>query len=645
MMAAAGFSEVIDLLPLEVCNKWQSALSRFATVMHADKKLKNWNDGVFCQPTLSALAVPGQAYMGVVPGKQYTEAPPGVSEHAKLNNIEPHTCFQHDLLPGESILKTYDVHMPNILIARWQLYLWSCLTLGIFYIFWMCYMWCLRKGFCTLPSITMQRGMMAVTSTGCILVWKTNLNQVRMGKYPMCFKCCCGDKCRDPIDWTSTTLSRTYKISNINEISLRLAQTQGFLCGICCCTELYESSVRVRIREFGVETARWGTVPFQTLTTEIYKQIVATFFTSAGIDLYALALSVINAFAPKPLDVDWVDIVSERQDETTKDLENPDFKDSYTGLSDIARTITQLITEKRSAVWKKPSNDSNLMMPHQAQVDDVNSFATMDLVKDDSCAAPPAYVPLAPAERVIATSADVYMITCMDIFKMIMYMIACMVLLICIGITAGLSAIFVWIPLMKLVDKILDLSEKRLSRNGYILTTHRIVHMKIWRKDTFLSICCPSALLCCFPTQQEISVRSLFPKKIESGIIRRDNRDLTAWILTNAGAFSLHFDLSSSISEADYMRAEALISKRLAFIKAMCSVAARTRVLDASTVNVAADFQVYAVCVGHVRYAGAFVCVGHTWYVGACWRRDPSSLLVRMPVGQFGECGLAQSRQ
>ena len=544
------------------------------------------------------IALPGQAFMG----KTYTQAPFGVSENAKLNSIEPGTCFQHDLLPGETVLKTYDVHMPNILITKWQLYLYSCLTLGIFYVWWMCYTWCLRKGWCTLPNISMTRGMMAVTSTGRVLVWKTQFNQARTGKNPICCKICCGEKCNDPIDWTSATLTRTYQLKNIHDIALKLHVQRGILCGICCCTELYESSVRVRFGEFPMEKAAW-TDAFQTMPSDMYKAMVSNSFSSAGIDLFALAFDLVQAFLPKPLDLDWVDIVSERQDEMTKDLENPDFKDSYAGLSDIARSITELIVGTRSAVWLPPKDRTNLMNPHQAQVSGHEDFATMDLVKDETCAAPPAYVPLAPGEEIIATTAEIYFVTFMDKLKIFLCVLGILYLMLWLPVMFMVPPFFLlfWKPVLRLVEIILEIRAKRQSRNGYILTTHRIIYVSVWRKDTILSVCLPSFLLCCFPTQEETIVRSIFPKKVESGVFKRLERDLMGVYLTNAGAISLHFSLPN-VSAADYNQAESRISKRLAFLKAMANVVSRSKTLDASTVSTSAELQVFGSVLVFILY-------------------------------------------
>jgi hypothetical protein len=130
-----------------------------------------------------------------------------------------------------------------------------------------------------------------------------------------------------------------------------------------------------------------------------------------------------------------------------------------------------------------------------------------------------------------------------------------------------------------------------MSRNGYILTTNRIIHISVWRKDTILSVCCPSFILCCFPTEQQTIVRSLFPRKVESGFIRREGRLLRGMILTNCGAIAITFDLTTQISALDYSNAESRISKRLAFLKAIMGCArSREKVLDATTLSSDAAF-------------------------------------------------------
>jgi hypothetical protein len=518
-------------------------------------------------------------------------------------------------------------------------------------------------GYCTMPRITMNRGKMAITSTGRVLVWKTNFKQSKMGSSSCCCGCCCRE-CADPIDWQSHTFSRIYNISNINDVELRLYQQKGILYGICCCTEEYNSSVRVRFGDFRQEQL-FLTANFQTMPARMYTSIVANMFAHAAFNLFALARSLLQELTLRAEDINWVDIVSERIDETNKDVENPDFKDSYQGLSGIARALTTLIAEKRAAVWKVPSDKAGLMMPHQCGVDDLNDFAAQDLVKEDSCAAPDNYVPLAPGEEIIATTADKYFVTFGDKVKVILWLgcfvhllvlclicfglpfsgdllsaavivtvdvvgcavvvynlrglhyyvlsllvvlvlvaLGCAVAVLIIGSSVEVngamqiltfilmilcSSFLVLASFLKLSSIIIKLRGNLQSRKGYILTSHRIVYVSVWRKDTFWSVCCPSAILCCFPTQQEVVIRSLFPKIVVSGVIQRRKRNLSGMILTDAGAIAMHFDLTADLSAADVMRAESRITKRLGFLKALASVKSRCVVVDSAAAKVDAN--------------------------------------------------------
>jgi hypothetical protein len=103
-------------------------------------------------------------------------------------------------------------------------------------------------------------------------------------------------------------------------------------------------------------------------------------------------------------------------------------------------------------------------------------------------------------------------------------------------------------------------------------------------------VCCPSFCLCCFPTQQEIIVRSLFPKSIESGVIARKGRLLSTLVLTDAGGISMNFDLTAAASMVDVFNVESLITKRLAFLKAMMTCAKNRNVtIDVNQIKVDAN--------------------------------------------------------
>jgi hypothetical protein len=491
-----------------------------------------------------------------VPGAK-TQAPPGITQHAQQNSIEPSTCFKHDLLPGETILKTYDVHLQGQLTDSgccfWAL---TILTVGIYYIYWTCYKWCLNKGMCKLQDIHMTRGKMAITSSRRVLVWKTEFDQTTT----------------DGVQWQSTTYSRAYTIEHINDIQLRLYHQQKISCGICCCEEEFVSSVRVRFGDFKHDQASLSAA-FQTIPATLYSHIISNKFSFNTYDLFALSYSLVQKLAPTPEDLDWVDIVSGKIDDVI-DVENPDFKSSYQGLLGIHRTLTDLVAEKRAAVWNVPRDKRELMMPHQAPVSDANAFAAQNIVGEHSCAAPDNYVPLVPGEEIIATAAEVYLLTCMDKLMLFFCVLFGVIFFAVIG---PFICIGLWIfPLSYIVA----LHAKLQIRSGYILTTNRIVHVSIRNRDTIWSMCCPSSCLCFFPTQQEIIVRSLFPKTIESGLIARRGQVLSALMLTDAGGISMNFDLTE-ISK---------YTKRLAFLKAMMASAKdRSVVIDANQIKIDAN--------------------------------------------------------
>ncbi len=543
---------------------------------------------------IGSVSMPGVMETGIVPGAK-TQAPPSITPHAQQNSIEPSTCFKHDLLPGETILKTYDVNMPGQLISGCLFWTLTILTLGIFYIYWTCYKWCLNKGMCTLQQIHMTRGKMAITSSRRVLVWKTEFDQTTMDRGCCnCYCCfrtlfCCIRSCREKfaarVHWQSTTYSRTYTVGHINDIELRLDHQMKICCGIGCCKEKFISSVRVRFGDFKHDQASLSAA-FQTIPATLYSSIISNKFSSDAYDLFALSYALVQMLAPTPEDLNWVDIVSGNIDDV-KDVENPDFKSSYEGLLGIHRTLTELVAEKRAAVWNVPSDKRGLMMPHQAPVSDANAFAAQNIVGEHSCAAPDNYVPLVPGEEIIATAAEVYFVTFMDKLKLFFCALFCV--------------IFFWVPVTPLwfvmgalfcksLSYIVALRAKLQSRSGYILTTNRIVHVSIWRKDTIWSVCCPSFCLCCFPTQQEIIVRSLFPKSIVSGVIARKGRLLSALVLTDAGGISMNFDLTAAASMADVFNVESRITKRLAFLKAMMACAKnRSVAIDANQIKVDAN--------------------------------------------------------
>ena len=115
-------------------------------------------------------------------GNGHTPPPIGLSDRLKLNAIDPATALACDLLPGEAIVATYDVHIPGMMLQRWMFYMLCILTCGLFLLYYYCVRWCIAHKICVPPLIVMNRGKMVLTSFNRLLVWKTNVVQQKTGK-------------------------------------------------------------------------------------------------------------------------------------------------------------------------------------------------------------------------------------------------------------------------------------------------------------------------------------------------------------------------------------------------------------------------------------------------------------------------------
>ena len=124
------------------------------------------------------------------------------------------------------------------------------------------------------------------------------------------------------------------------------------------------------------------------------------------------------------------------------------------------------------------------------------------------------YIALAPGETVISSTSNLYPLTCLDKIKLVL--------------TCGLY----WCYALRL---------KRNARQGFVLTTHRLITIQVARDDSFLSMILPASLLCCCPTQRSLIVRSMYPKEVASGMIEREKRKMIGRVLTDKGAIQLNF--------------------------------------------------------------------------------------------------------
>ena len=236
----------------------------------------------------------------------------GLSKNVGPNgSLDSNTPFSHDLQPGEIPIAQYDVHIPGKRMPAWFFWMMCCMTCGCFYICMMIDRCCIKCG-CRIPFlIKMYRGKMVVTNYKRVLVWRTDVTQVRTGR-GTCWACFCPYHCAPPNKYESYTQTRTYAVHNISDVSLFMNQRAAFLLHCCCCEEQYESGVRVR---FGVFDVNGNTPTVRVSSIGDFQKDANTFFGKIVSALAALAgLFVQLAALPDPFMLDYVEISSFRED-------------------------------------------------------------------------------------------------------------------------------------------------------------------------------------------------------------------------------------------------------------------------------------------------------------------------------------------
>ena len=169
------------------------------------------------------------------------------------------------------------------------------------------------------------------------------------------------------------------------------------------------------------------------------------------------------AMGPDPASLSFVDIVSYREDATAMDLEHPLLKDGFDGLVKIQKT-SRRSPKSRPAVWsnldlsteadtpfvKLRNSRGDLKLPSVKEITKDDDFAPLDMVKEGECAMPSTFVALADGESVIASTSNLYNLTCCDKIKCLL--------------TCGLYYCCV-------------LRKKRAERQGFVLW-HRLLTMR-----------------------------------------------------------------------------------------------------------------------------------------------------------------------
>ena len=373
---------------------------------------------------------------------------------------------------------------------------------------------------------------------------------------------CCPKTCAPPVNYVTKTSNRSYTADAISDVSMIMNQQAGFLCHWCCCEEIYESAVRVTFGDFDQlhNTASLRVSSIQNFQDEAGAQFGNGMLAAAAGGLFGVLGA---AMGPDPASLSFVDIVSYREDATAMDLEHPLLKDGFDGLVKIQKDIATLIAKSRPAVWNKLdlsteggapfakycNSRGDLKLPSVKEITKDDDFAPLDMVKEGECAMPSTFVALADGESVIASTSNLYNLTCCDKIKCLL--------------TCGLYYCCV-------------LRKKRAERQGFVLTTHRLLTIQVARDESCLTMCCSDGVLCCCPTVKGLVVRSLYPREVASGVEMRKGKEMFGRVLTDAGALELGFCVKGDEMLGGKANVESTAAMRMAFLKCLTHTAKRT---------------------------------------------------------------------
>ena len=197
---------------------------------------------------------------------------------------------------------------------------------------------------------------------------------------------CCGDKCAPPVSYVGTASTRVYSVHNISDVSLIIGQQAPFLCGCCCCEETYESSVRVRFGDFSKQD---NTASLQVNTITSFQDTVNMLFGKTAEIAGGVTGGLTSLFPsidPDSTMLQWVDIVSFREDDAAMDLEHPHLKDAFEALVAVQRQLSTVITSHRAPVWA-PTKLA-VQLPKTAKEVSLDTFADLQMVCEGECTLP-----------------------------------------------------------------------------------------------------------------------------------------------------------------------------------------------------------------------------------------------------------------
>jgi len=478
-------------------------------------------------------------------GHEYYGLPKGTRESQTCNELDAPEANLHDLLPGETVLVQYDVYYPGELIPMWLFILRCIFTLGCYYPYYHCSIWCINRGWCTPSKIEMERGRLAVTSQNRLLVWKTKFVQIAQKRTSiLCgldlalMNLCCG---KEPVTSESYTTTAAYLLTNVAELVMDTSKVPSYLCGLSCCGEKFQGSLKVYFKKF--DTLNTTATTLQCSSVFYFEKWAAWLFNNG----------------PNPLlggdgnaQVEFLEVFTLRETDSLFDYEHKTSEDCFLGLAHMYKGLTAHVILERGGTspWTQPQ-DTFCKSNMRKALEVAHAWGSTNSVSESKVDIPTPWVNLAQGETVVAAEPNMYVMTCADYIKSLC--------------TCGIYFCRV-------------LGDKRKIRPSLVLTTHRLLEITPAVDDACLAWL-PSCLTSVFfPVVRGMLVRSLFPREIFSGVLRRDKSCLYSTICTDAGAVSLSFD----------QLANKKLAPKLAFVHALMSTVTRQSLFEAGEEEVQA---------------------------------------------------------
>ena len=147
---------------------------------------------------------------------------------------------------------------------------------------------------------------------------------------------------------------------------------------------------RCLTRTLLLDDSSGGSVLRMTSKADFVQLVKSKFANTSGSAVFATVGDTFSSMTRALTDVgnlQWVEIIGMREDETNYDIENPYFNDAFK-LSSVLRQLTRAMTAVRGPVWT-PSDDKTGLMPAlDVQVNGPVDFSRLDLINENQCAAP-----------------------------------------------------------------------------------------------------------------------------------------------------------------------------------------------------------------------------------------------------------------